>query len=222
MLLSLVRTLLLAAVALGLLVASDAGATAIGPNCGTCQGSIYDLTYAPAPVATTATTETWRITLTIDTSGYDGSGVYLNTVAIKVAADFLAASLISAPGSLADWVEMSGGLNAAGCSGSGSGFDCVAFRAAIDVAPAVPGATYAWVFDIEVAGGDLFTGTDEASVKARYVSGTGLKVGALVSENITLSTYMTPHVPEPAAATLLVVAAVSLEITRRRGARGPS
>ena len=59
-------------------------------------------------------------------------------------------------------------------------------------------------------------------MKARYVSGTGLKVGALVSESITLSTYMTPHVPEPAAATLLVVAAVSLEITRRRGARGPS
>jgi hypothetical protein len=196
------RACLVAAALVFGLAASQAGATSIGPSCGTCQGSIYELTYDPTPVATTAATETWRIAYTIDTSGYDGTGVYINTVAMKVSSSFVAASLVDAPGGVGNWIEMSGGLAAAGCSGSGSGFDCVAFRVAIALAPTVPGATYAWAFDVEIESGGLFTGTDEASVKARYVSSTGLKVGALVSENLTLS------VPEPSAAFLLAGATV--------------
>jgi hypothetical protein len=179
------------------LAASTASATPIGPSCGTCQGSIYELTYDPIPIATTATTETWRITYTIDTSGYSGTGVYINTVALKVSSSFVDATLVTAPGGVPLWNEMSGGLNAAGCSGSGSGYDCVAFHAAITLAPSVPGGTYAWVFDIEIANGGLFTGTDQASVKARYVTSTGFKAGALVSENVTLSA------PEPSTALLL-------------------
>ena len=60
-------------VALGL-VAGRASADPIGPDCGTCQGSIYTLEYSGSPIATTSTTETFRITLTIDTSGYNGGG----------------------------------------------------------------------------------------------------------------------------------------------------
>lgn len=48
--------------------------------------------------------------------------------------------------------------------------------------------------------GLLFTDPLEASIKARYVNSTGAKVGALVSENITLQT---PSVPEPASLLLL-------------------
>ena len=199
---------LCASAAASLFFAAPSDATPIGPSCGTCQGSIYDLTYSGSPIATTATTQTFRITYTIDTSGYNGTGVLLDAVALKVSSSFLNADLVSAPGGVADWKKMSGGLSAAGCSGSGSGFDCVAVKALVS-APLVPGVTYAWVFDIEVANGGLFTGTDQASVKARYVASNGVKRGALVSEGITLS------VPEPRMAALLLLALPSLAAWRR-------
>lgn len=184
--------------------ASSANATPIGPSCGTCQGSIYDLTYSGSPIATTATTETFRITYTIDTTGYDGGGSFIDAVALKVASFFVDASLVSAPNGVAAWTEMRGGLNNAGCSGSGSGFDCVMVTASVDL-PLVPNGTYTWVFDVEVPTGTLFVGLDEASVKARYITlegGVRRKAGALVSENITLS------IPEPGFAILAALAAL--------------
>jgi hypothetical protein len=210
-------TFLVAAVVVGSWLPSTSEATPIGPSCGTCQGSIYELSYSGAPIATTATTETFRITYTIDTSGYTGVGDVIDSVALKVASSFVDATLISAPGGAAQWVEMSGGLNAAGCSDSGSGYDCVRFAATLALAPAVPGGTYTWVFDIEVPTGALFTGLDQASVKARYMrllsSTTGIKAGALVSEGITLT-----NLPEPSAA-LLLVAALAAWRGRPRTAR---
>ena len=207
---SLVLSSLLAASFLGFLAASSAEATPIGPACGTCQGAIYDLTYSGSPIATTATTETFRITYTIDTTGYNGPGTYLDAVALKVASSFVDATLVSAPNGPAAWTQLFGGLANAGCTGSGSGFDCVMVTANVNLL-LVPNATYTWEFDIEVATGSLFDGLDEASVKARYVNFNGFvrqKAGALVSENITLS------VPEPAVA-LLLVAGV-LPLARRR------
>jgi hypothetical protein len=196
-------------------LASSSDATPIGPTCGTCQGSIYELSYSGSPITTTATSETFQITYTIDTSGYTGTGVFLDTVALKVASSFLDALLVSAPGGVAGWTEMFGGLNAAGCSGSGSGYDCVRIAALVN-APVVPGATYTWVFNIEVPTGTLFVDTDEASVKARYVNASGLKVGNLVSENITLSsTGSPPNVPEPRLGLLLLAALPSLALWRR-------
>jgi hypothetical protein len=215
---------LLSAFVAALVVASAAGATPIGP-CGTCQGSTYDLTYSGSPIASDPTpvlgapngTETFRTTYTIDTSDYNGGGVYINTVALKVASMFLDATLFSAPGDVSSWVEMFGGLNAAGCSGAGSGYDCVRWATNdLSAAPSVPGDTYIWVFDIMVPTGTLFTGAGEASVKARYVNSTGLKVGALVSENITLSTYITPT-PEPGQIALLATAVLAALAWRRRG-----
>jgi hypothetical protein len=193
--------------------AQQSEAAPIGPSCGTCQGSIYDLTYDPTPVATTPTTETWRITLTIDATGYSGTGSYLNTVAVKVSSSFLDADLVSAPGGVGSWVEMTGGLNAAGCSGSGSGYDCVRWATTLALAPAVPGGSYEWVFDVTVATGMLFVDDEQASVKARYVTSEGVRVGALVSENITLS------VPEPMTALLLVEAAALQQAWRWRRRR---
>ena len=197
--------------AASLLFASTSDATPIGPSCGTCQGSIYELSYSGSPISTTANSETFQITYTIDTAGYNGGGAYLNTVALKVASSFLNADLVSAPGGIASWTEMFGGLNAAGCSGSGSGYDCVRWQTTLNLAPGVPNATpYAWVFNIEVPTGTLFTGTDEASVKARYVRPNGVKVGALVSEGITLTV-----VPEPRLGLLLLAALPSLAVRRR-------
>jgi hypothetical protein len=200
------------AAALGVVsLPSAAGATPIGPDCGTCQGSIYELSYGGSPIATTATTETFRITLIIDTSGYGGTGVYLDTVALKVASSFIDAQLVDAPGGVASWHEMYGGLSAAGCSGSGSGYGCVRI-AVLGNAPTAPAGTYTWIFDIEVPSGALLVGTGEASVKARYVGANGFKRGDLVSENITVS-----NLPEPGSALLLLLAALALrQRTRRR------
>jgi hypothetical protein len=128
-------------------------------------------------------------------------------VALKVSPSFVSAALVTAPGGAGLWVQMYGGLNAAGCSGSGSGYDCVRVALIAD-APPVPAGVYTWVFDIEVPTGTLFTGDLEASVKARYGNGAMLKVGDLVSEGITLS------VPEPSLA--LLCAAGLLGPLRRR------
>jgi hypothetical protein len=194
-------------VGIGLFAASTSKATPIGPACATCQGSLYEISYTGVPIANTATTETWQITYTIDTSGYNGGGTHLDTVALKVSSQLVSALLVSAPGGVALWDESLGGLNANGCGGAGSGFDCVE-ATAIGTSPAVPGGTYSWVFNLEIANGGLFTGND-SSVKARYVDDAGSKVGALVSEDITLTL-----VPEPSTA-LLVVLGTSILAARR-------
>ena len=193
-------------------LASTAGATPIGPSCGTCQGSIYELSYSGAPIATTATTETFRIKYTIDTTGYSGPGQFLDAVALKVASSFVDATLVTAPGGVGNWIEMTGGLANAGCTGSGSGFDCV-MVALIANALTVPAGVYTWEFDIEVLTGELFVDDEEASVKARYITitsqGVVKKAGDLVSEGITLT-----NVPEPQLG-LLLLAAAPLVLRRR-------
>jgi hypothetical protein len=191
-------------------LASVAGATPIGPSCGTCQGSIYEISTTSTPIASTPTTQTWRITYTIDTTGYDGGGTHLDTVALKVSAQLLDATLVGAPGGVAQWVESLGGLNASGCSGSGSGFDC-AEATSVGTSPVVPGFVYTWVFDLKMATGGLLTGTGQSSVKARYVNDAGSKVGALVSEGITLTI-----VPEPSTAALVLLGGALLAGRRRR------
>ncbi|MGH7287189.1 MAG: hypothetical protein ACREI8_04130 [Myxococcota bacterium] len=204
--------------ALPLLLASGSEATPIGPACGSCAGGVFDLTHSAAPIATTATTETWEITYTADlaTGPYTGGGSFLESVAIKVAAndtDFVTASLVSAPGGIAEWMEVSGGINAFGCSGEGAGFECARDKPPANAAP-VSGGPYTWVWHVEVLTGTLLTGTNEASIKARFVDAMGNKKGPLLSEHITLS-----ETPEPGMALLL--AGPLLLLGSRRGIRRP-
>src|SRR5262245_58445016 len=77
---------------------ASASTISIGPVCGTCQGSIYTLDDGGAPTSSTATDETWRITYTINTSGYNGTGTRLDTAALKVSSTLTRTSLVSAPG----------------------------------------------------------------------------------------------------------------------------
>lgn len=164
----------------------------IGPNCGTCQGSIYTLTYS------TIGTDMYQITYTVDTSGYNGGGVLLEDVAFKVSsATPTGVSLVNAPGGASDWKLVLGGIDASGCNGKGSGFVCAT---ADPLGASVPDGTYSWVFDLTTTG--LLTGMDEASIKGRYTTSTGSKVGALVSESITLQPS-TSTVPEPSSLLLL-------------------
>ncbi|HLG30471.1 MAG TPA: PEP-CTERM sorting domain-containing protein, partial [Candidatus Brocadiales bacterium] len=153
--------------------------------------------------------ETFQITLTIDTSGYTGGGTAIDAAAIKVSSSVFDVSLFDAPNGTISWNIVDGGINASGCSGSGSGFECadwIATGVGIGV-----GGTLDWTFDITINNGTLFTDPLEASIKARYVGDNGIKVGALVSENITLQ----QQVPEPSTLLLLGSGLAGLGLWRR-------
>jgi len=157
----------------------------------TFQGSIWSLTYSGSPLPDADTThETYEITLGVDTSGYTGGGSFLDQIALKVSNSLSGASLVAAPGGIASWTLVPGGINASGCSGSGGGFECAD---SVILGNTAVGGIYSWVFDLTMDNGALFTGLNQASVKGRFVDALGNKIGDLVSENITL----TSPVPEP-------------------------
>jgi hypothetical protein len=208
-------TLLVAA-----LLCTTATADPIGPTgCtnGTCQGAIYTLEYDPTPVATTATTETFKITLSIDTSGpLDAAlatAVGIDTVAVKVAGSIVSGSLVSGPAP-ATWAgHVDQVLNANGCNeNGGGGWYCADISSG--AAPSL-GGLLVWMFNIEVNNGALKTDPDDANVKARYIDGDGEKIGALVSEPITLQEDF-PPIPEPSSAMLLVSGLFGLALAGTR------
>jgi hypothetical protein len=157
----------------------------------TFQGSIWSLTFSGSPLPDADPLhETYEITLGVDTTGYTGSGSFLDQVALKVSSSLSGASLVAAPGGIADWMLVPGGIDASGCSGSGGGFECAD---SVILSNTAVGGVYSWVFDLTMDNSTLFTGLNEASVKGRFVDTSGNKVGDLVSENVTL----TSPVPEP-------------------------
>jgi hypothetical protein len=208
----LLRVALFACAAISL-TSTVARADSIGPTCGTCQGSIYtldNLGLVTDLFTGDGSFDTWRIALTIDTSQYTGGGVRIDEVAIKVSSSVNSANLVSAPGGVALWQLVPGGLNANGCSGSGSGFECSDWIVGSLGGAVIPGPVLTWVFDVDVSS-PLLTAANAASIKARYVDSNNVKVGALVSENITLGT----PVPEPATFGLLALG-FSVVAARRR------
>lgn len=219
--------------AAGIAVLSQfAAAEPIGPDCApidTCNGGIYTLSYdGTALVDADPLHETYRITLSIDTSGVNGvvsDATAIDAVAIKVSSSVFDASLFSAPVDTANWVLVSGGINADGCSVPDNGFECADWIAS-GVGAAI-GGTLNWIFDMTVDNGTLFTNLFESSIKARYVDSSGAKIGDLVSENITLqssssSTSSGPtsgDIPEPNSSGLVFLglgAVLASFVMRRR------
>lgn len=208
------------------LTAAGARANTIGPiGCAndSCQGATYTLTDL-GQVSDLFTgdglSDTWRIQLTIDPTGYNGSGVRIDDIAVKVSSDTDAASLVSAPGGVGVWTRVDGGLNANGCTGSGSGYECAAWKDASATGAFLNGTLLTWIFDIDVKGA-LLSGADLASIKVRFVDANGDKTGALVSEPITLGDPMTP-VPEPGTLLLLGSGFTGFLARRRVRSRFPT
>jgi hypothetical protein len=191
--------------------AAQAGADPIGPDCGTCQGSIYELLYNPTPLGTTATGTVYEITLRIDTTGYTGVGVRIDDVAFKVSPKLDAVGLLDAPGGAANWSSLLGGINNGGCdANANNGFGCTTSND--DSVATLPFAgVYQWVFAAEIPNGQS-PNTDPfgSSIKARYVNVDGNHVGDLVSEGITLQV-----IPEPGTLLLLTAGVIGLAARRR-------
>jgi hypothetical protein len=204
--------------AIGLFAAFVAGVASAdsigGPGslCESCQGALYTLTYSGAPlVDADPLNETYRITLTIDTSTLDLPGaVAIDAAAIKVSSAVSGASLFDATGDAASWNIVPGGVDGGGCSGSGGGFSCADWIAAGVGTPV--GGTIEFIFDHTMSNGALFTGLNQASIKVRYVDTAGDKIGDLVSEAITLQ----PSVPEPTGALVFAVGVAIVGSSLRR------
>ena len=213
---------LVSSITVGLLLyAGLASADSIGPTCGSCQGSIYTLSYSGIALPDADPLhETFRITFTIDTTGYTGTGVGIDAVAIKVSSSVVSSSLFAAPnadgtpGGVANWTLVAGGINAGGCSGSGGGFDCADWTATATGGAAVGGILF-WTFDQTIDNGALFTALNQASIKARYVDVNGNRAGDPFSENITLQDPP-PSVPEPSALLLVGAGLIGLSAWGRR------
>ena len=179
-----------------------------------CDGAQYSLTYSGFALPDSDPLhETFEISLNVDTTNYTGGGSFLDNVAIKVSStpNLVAASIVDAPGGNNDWtIGLNQTINASGCNANGGGgFICADGSANGGKGVALPGP-YTFTFDVTVNTGTLFTDPLEASVKARYVDGDGNKIGALLSEPITL------QVPEPESYAMLAVGLVFLSVVARR------
>ena len=187
------------------------------------QGTFWSLSYSGSALPDNDSVhETYRITLSVDTDGYTGAGEYLDQVGLKVSSRApFSETLVSAPGGVSAWSLAPGGISNNGCSGSGNGFLCANSLSVLNSGKGVEiepgngsGADYTWVFDVTVSNGKLFTGVDDASVKARFVDTFGRKTGSLVSEDITLATVTA--VPEPETYAMLLAGLGLMGFVARR------
>jgi PEP-CTERM motif len=139
---------------------------------------------------------TYLIDITANTAGSTLPGSFLNALSIKIASSVLNFSPVPVSGPAGSAVQ-AGGISSGGCNGSGSGFICDHFTPIL-----MPNGTVEVKLSETIATGTLFTGSNEASLKASYVTAAGGNAG-ITSEDFTLSPAPPAAVPEPG--TLLLV-----------------
>ena len=208
-----VETLLVGFIAL---FATEAQATTILPNCGTCGNSntTWDLTLSLLDDANNI----YRLTATA-TYGDPVDFAFVNAIAFKIDAldgNYEATPTVTGPVE-SGWTVVPGGISADGCSGAGSGFYC-ANSTGSGAAPAV-GGTDIWTFLIDVNNSLPNLGTSPGSFKAQFTDSAGAKVGSLLSEAVTFGTPPADvSTPEPATLVLFGtgLAAIATAIRRRR------
>jgi hypothetical protein len=151
-----------------------AHAITFGPNCGSgnCFGSIYTLTTSLS--SSTATTQTYNASLSINTAGYNGSGTGLDAASVKIVADSNFVSVANGGMASTFGNPVATGINANGCAGGGGGFVCTSSSNTGGVT--VPNGTYTFNFLTTIKTGTLLA-EDQWSVKALYVDSAGKQAG---------------------------------------------
>lgn len=179
-----------------------------------CNGGTYELTYSL--ISNNGATDTWNITFTLSTAGVEtffdltNTGpYYLHAVAIKAASgvNISNVSLVAAPAPIGNWAVTAETLNSNGCNGGGGGFYCIEYNTStgVDI-----GGILSFTLQMDVVAGQLFLDPGEASVKALFVKSDGEKIGAVLSEPITLQPQgdcvlcSDETVPEPGTWTLIL------------------
>ena len=189
-------------------------ADTIGPNCGTCGGVVYTLTFAADNALIAPAGQQWfDFTLKVDTSTINVPTAQLLT-AVALKDPLASAGLLLSPGS--HWSNVPGGTSnsggSAGCQlNTSNGWDCAQYSGAGAYGvPTGPGDIYTFVFGFLLPSGisgDLASGV---GVKAIYDATSGRYGGLQTSE-----TFSSP-VPEPASLALLAAGLLAMATLLKR------
>ena len=165
----------------------------LGPTCGSCFGGIYTVDAALLD-CNVGGLERWQIAYTLDLRGVNEPGVsFVSQIAIKVVEGDLALNryaLVDNPTNQ-NWNVQTGQLSNNGCTGSGSGWLCLAYagpNATSNMLTGTPGSVYTWRFTIDINPGTL---ASVGSIKANFDPANG----KLLSEKIQVPEGVSGELP---------------------------